>query len=115
MIVLYSTNMLTKLPMIATSAKNGALFSSRAISSWMLGELTAYQSLSRKCGRYFSSNPRRVDTFPRSSIDTYIFRNIQYSIENIRSSLESVKGTLLQVMAKRMNEQDIIAMANHWG
>lgn len=107
--------MLTKLPMLAASAKNGALCSSRAISSWMLGELTAYQSLSRKCGRCFSSNPRRVDTFSRSSIDTYIFGNIQYSMENIRSSLESVKGTLLQVMAKRMNEQDIIAMANHWG
>lgn len=91
--------------MKASSARNVASFSSRTISSWV----TTYQ------GRYFSSNAKRVDNSPRSSIDTYVLDNIQYSIKNIRSSLESVKGTLLQVMAKRMNEQDIIAMANHWG
>lgn len=93
--------MLSKLSMLAAPARNGASHSSRAISSV---ELTTFQSFSRKCGRYFSSNARRVDTSPRNSI-----------IENIRNSLESVKGTLLQVMAKRMNEKDIIAMANHWG
>ena len=64
---------------------------------------------------YLSTSAKRQVDQRNSTMDAYIYDNIQYSIENIRSSLESMKGTMLHVMAKRMNEKDIVAMAKHWG
>jgi hypothetical protein len=45
-----------------------------------------------------------------------IFHQIQDRVaSNVAIGMESLKGTMIQVMAQRMNEDDMVSMANHWG
>mmetsp|Transcript_9810 Transcript_9810/g.16171 ORF Transcript_9810/g.16171 Transcript_9810/m.16171 type:complete len:498 (-) Transcript_9810:1588-3081(-) len=64
----------------------------------------------------FSTNPKPPQSPTDKDKRGDILHQIQDTVAaNVASGMEKLKGTMIQVMAQRMTEKDMVEMANHWG